>query len=260
MSNSPRRAVLALYGLVAAMLLGGLLFGKPDERRRNRIARPLRMLSSVLVLVAALVRWKSINERSRRPAGLMAGGMGCGLLGDLILAKVIPFPKPIIGGMLSFGVGHVLYMRALLLRGAHTHLANDPRRSAKRHEEVPLNSRPFALLRGYVRGALAVAWAVSLMGWWVLARRSAVGSALKYGALAYTLLLGSMSGIAAALALRDPRETPAALGGALFFASDAILAAELFQNAHFPGIGDAIWLTYIAGQALLIGAGDPPEA
>jgi hypothetical protein len=104
--------------------------------------------------------------------------------------------------------------------------------------------------------SLALAWIGSLAGWWVLVRRSAVAPALKYGALAYTLLLGSTSGLTAALALHDRRYTPTALGGALFFASDAILASELFRKVHFPGIGDAIWLTYIASQALIVDAPD----
>jgi hypothetical protein len=221
-----RPALRALYGLAAALLLGGLLFGRPDERRRNRIPRPLRMLSSALVLLGALLLWKDSRGRARRAARLTAGGMACGFLGDLIMAKVIPLPSSIAFGMLSFGMGHILYIRSLLLRGA---------------------------AQGRLYKALGMAWAVSLAGWMALVRGSPAARPLKYGALAYALLLGSMSGMAAALATHERRYTPAALGGALFFASDAILASELFRAAHFPGIGDVVWLTYIAGQALIAG-------
>ena len=93
--------------------------------------------------------------------------MGCGLLGDLIMARVLPFPKPVIGGMLSFGAGHVLYMRALLKRDAARDLSYAP---------------------------LVPAWAAALACWWALIRRSPAGAPLKYGALAYTPLLGSMLG------------------------------------------------------------------
>jgi len=229
-SESPSRVADALLGLAAALLLLGLALGRFDAARRNRISRPLRMLSSALVLLCALLRWKGAGPRSGPAARLIAGGMGCGLVGDLVMARVIALPKPIVWGMLSFGAGHVLYIRAFLERGAAT-----PR-------------RPYA--------ALGAAWA--LAGWWALARRPAPGATasarLRYAALAYALLLGSMSGMAAALAARDRRYLPTALGGALFLASDTLLASELFRAARFPGIGDVIWLTYIAGQALIVRA------
>jgi uncharacterized membrane protein YhhN len=224
-----RPAIRALYGLVAALLLLGLARGQPDERRRNRIPRPLRMLSSALVLLGALLSWQGSRGRSRLAARLAAGGMACGFLGDLIMAKIIPLPGSIVFGMLSFGMGHILYMRSLLQRGAG---------------------------RSQLFKALGIAWAVSLAGWMALVRGSPAAKALKGGALAYALLLGSMSGMAAALATHDRRYTPAALGGALFFASDAILASELFRAAHFPGIGDVVWITYIAGQGLIVGTSD----
>jgi YhhN family len=38
----------------------------------------------------------------------------------------------------------------------------------------------------------------------------------------------------------------------LFLISDLILASELFRNTQFPSSGDLIWLTYWAGQALIV--------
>jgi hypothetical protein len=221
-----RHAVFALYALTAALLLLGLVLGRPDEQRRNRIPLPARMLSSALVLLAALLLWKDAHASSRRGARLVAGGMGCGLLGDLIMAKVIPLPQPVVGGMLAFGTGHVLYIRAFQERGAAME---------RRHYRV-----------------LGAAWAVGLAGWWELVRNPALGKTLNYSALVYSLLLASMSGLATSLAAQDSRYAAAALGGALFLASDLILASELFRKTHFPGIGDTIWLTYIVGQALIV--------
>ena len=68
------------------------------------------------------------------------------------------------------------------------------------------------------------------------------------------LLLASMSGMSAALAVRDRQYLSLAIGGALFFISDLILAGELFRNLFFPHIGDAIWLTYLTGQGLIVEA------
>jgi uncharacterized membrane protein YhhN len=139
----------------------------------------------------------------------------------------------VIFGMLAFGAGHVLYMRAFLDRAEAM--------AAQKAKENPSYR------------AVGVALVVGLAGWWALARNPVLGKTMNYGALAYSMLLSSMSGLAASLAERDRRYTPLALGGALFLASDLILASELFRKTHFTGIGDVIWLTYIAGQGLIVG-------
>ncbi|HET9222570.1 MAG TPA: lysoplasmalogenase [Roseiflexaceae bacterium] len=227
--RSPRRAAFALFALTAALLLLGLALGRPDARRRNRIPLPVRMLSSALVLAAALLLWKESAAPSKRAAKLVAAGMSCGLLGDLLMAQVIPLPRHVIWGMLAFGAGHTFYIRALLERSRQTAGAGHP---------YP---------------ALGTALAITLAGWWALVRNPEIDRTLNYSALAYSLLLASMSGLAASLAVQDNRYLPVAGGGALFLASDTLLASELFRKAHFPGIGDVIWMTYIVGQALIVG-------
>lgn len=157
--------------------------------------------------------------------------MGCGFLGDLVMAQVIPLPEHVIFGMLTFGAGHTLYLRAFM-------------QMAGRQDRPSTGAR---------RLALGCGWAVALAGWWLLVRNPAIKRTLNYGALAYALLLGSMSGLAASLAAQDRRRAPIALGGALFLASDTLLAGELFRGTRFRQIGDVIWLTYIAGQALIVG-------
>jgi hypothetical protein len=224
-----RRAVYALYALAAALLLLGLVFGKRDAKGVNRIPLPARMLSSALVLICALVLWRGETRAGRRAeARLIAMGMGCGTLGDLIMAQVIPLPEQVLGGMLAFGAGHALYMRGLL-------------HQARR---APKPGRPYL--------ALGAAWSVALAGWWLLVRNPKISPALNAGALAYALLLGSMAGLAADLAARDRRYAPTAAGAGLFLASDMLLASRLFRGTHFTQIGDVVWITYIAGQALIV--------
>lgn len=219
-------AARLLYGLAGALLLLGLIAGKREEPDVNRIPKPARMLSSALVLLAALLQARA----GRRAGRLVAAGMGCGFAGDLIMAEVIPLPEHVLFGMLAFGAGHTLYIQALLRRmGAEAHL--------------PARAR---------MPALGAAWAVALVGWRLLVRNPKIGAALNYGALAYALLLSSMAGLAAALAARDRRRAPVAVGGALFLLSDMVLASRLFRGTHFRQIGDVVWLTYIAGQALIV--------
>src|SRR5262249_20442721 len=184
------------------------------------------MLSSALALACALLLRRAAVPEQRRQAELVAAGMASGFVGDLIMAEVIPLPEHVLFGMLIFGAGHSFYIRALLGRAPG---------SAKRQW-----------------ACLGAAWLVGLLGWWALVHNPKLSPALNYGALAYGLLLSSMSGLAVARAAEDRRYAPVAAGGALFLASDMLLASKLFRNTHFPQIGDVIWLTYIGGQALIV--------
>lgn len=227
-AQAHRRTIYTLYALGAALLLLGLLLGKRDAKDVNRIPLPARMLSSALVLACALLLRRDAAPQRRRQADLVAAGMANGFAGDLIMAEVIPLPEHVLCGMLAFGAGHACYIRALLEGG-----------------------RPRSRLAG---GAwLGAAWAVALAGWRLLVRNPQISPALNYGALGYALLLSSMAGLAADRAAGDRRYVPVAIGGGLFLASDMLLASRLFRGTHFPQIGDVVWLTYISGQALIVG-------
>jgi len=225
--SSPwRPTTRALYRLAGSLLLLGLVFGKRDEHGVNRIPKLVRMLSSSLVLVCALLQ----RRAGRDQLNLVAAGMGCGFLGDLIMAQVVPLPEHVLFGMLTFGVGHGCYIKAFTDR-----------------------ARIVGTASPYVRrSTFGAAWLVALLGWLGLVRNPKIGAALNYGALAYALLLASMSGAAAALAAHDRRYMRPAIGGGLFLLSDLLLASRLFRDAHFEQIGDVVWLTYIAGQALIV--------
>jgi len=227
-----RSATRALYCLAGVLLLLGLAFGKRDERGVNRIPKRARMLSSALVLLCAVLQRNPDTRKGGGPnqLNLVAAGMGWGFVGDLIMAEVIPLPEHVLFGMLTFGIGHGCYIKAFTDRARSAGLAS---------------------LR--VRGsAFGMAWLVALLGWLGLVRNPKIGAALNYGALAYALLLSSMSGLAVALAYADRRYAPVAVGGTLFLASDMLLASELFRSTYFPQIGDVVWLTYISGQALIV--------
>ena len=101
--------------LWAGLLVGGLLLGKPDAERRNRLPRAVRMALSVTLLAAALVWWQAGTAGTplARFGLWIAVGMACGLLGDLFMAGlIVPKPRNVIFGILSFGVGHIFYIVA----------------------------------------------------------------------------------------------------------------------------------------------------
>jgi hypothetical protein len=230
-----RNVAQQLTKLAFGLLFGGVAFGKNalNGRTRNRIPLSIRMLSSALILLAALILTRQRSSIAR----LSAGGMAFGFLGDLVMAEVVPVPQHVIGGMLSFGVGHGLYLRALTLLGRRRGLISD---------------------RASLIG-LGFGWGIALVGWWVLARSPARGVLINGAALAYALLLGSMAGLAGALAAQDRTLVPLATGGSLFLLSDLILAGAIFRETFFPYIGDVIWLTYLSGQALIINSLALPE-
>jgi len=228
-----RAALLGLLILWAALLLAGLLFGKPGPDRRNRLPLPLRMALSLTLLAAAGV-WQRADTAGTPPATFgmwLTIGMACGMLGDLFMAGIlIPKPRHVIFGILAFGAGHVAYLLAFLQIAQTAGLHSGP---------VWTWSLGLCLLLG-----------VGL--WLLLVRAPARGVGLNIGTLLYTWLLALMAGSAFALALQTTGFGPLAVGAALFMLSDLILGNELMRRTHFPFIGDVIWTSYTVAQMLII--------
>ena len=160
---------------------------------------------------------------------LIALGMLLGFIGDLFMANLIRIPsfEHVLGGMAAFGLGHVIYIAAILTLTQQLDLV-------------------------FVWLALAVCLLVGLVGWYVVVFRGQQPTVLHYAALPYALLLASTTGAALSLALSIPAFGLLALGAALFLVSDLILAAQLFNNLRFPLISDVVWLTYGPAQMLIV--------
>jgi len=157
-------------------------------------------------------------------------GMTFGAIGDLVLAEVIRTPKPMIGGILVFAIGHLCYI-AGFGQTAQTLGLNDP----------------FAGSLVWVVFVIAAAFL-----WFFLIYNPAKSRVLNIGSLFYGWLIAIMAGTATALALSDPRFTPTAIGGVLFLISDIILGnRELRDNGWFL-VHDVVWILYITGQALIV--------
>ncbi|MCB0072862.1 MAG: hypothetical protein KDE20_15430, partial [Caldilineaceae bacterium] len=199
------------------LLVGSLLIDFGGRTRRNRIPLTARMAMSVVLAVAALVLCRTeMAGTTLADYGLLVFlGMTFGLVGDLVMAKVIPTPNRVIFGMLAFGVGHLCYIAAFIGLGQGI-------------------DQSFAV-------GLAASWLVyslvSALLWYTLIRQPARGRALNVGTLVYALLLASMGAAAMALALQDVRLLPLALGGLLFIASDMFVGSELMRGTSFRSIG-----------------------
>jgi uncharacterized membrane protein YhhN len=223
------RGLLVLW---AALLVFGFVFGRPGPDRRNRLPLPVRMGTSAVLLLAALVWWLGATRGTALDAygALILLGMALGFLGDLILARVIPLPQPVVSGILAFGLGHVTYIAAFLQAGRVLGLPLAPALPA----------------------TLAVYLAVAAVLWALLVRAPSQPPALNAGTAGYSLLLAAMAAVAMVLAFGDSRFWPLALGGLLFVASDLVLGNQIMRNTAWPYSGDVIWTTYTGAQAAIV--------
>lgn len=232
---SQRYWLIGLLILWAVLLFGGFIFNSPVEATR-RMPTWTRMASSGTLVVAA-VSWY-LFTRNTPAAGyalLVAVGMAFGFMGDLLLAGVLPGGSRFIPGLISFAIGHVFYITAMLRFASATGLTS----------------------AGPRWGSLVVWLIIAVAGWYVVVWRGAVVSGIEPGvvhwlALPYAILLATTTAVAMGLALQDGRFIPLAVGATLFLLSDLILAGDRFSGLSFPLISDVIWLTYGPAQMLIV--------
>jgi len=218
---------LDLIALILVIFWAGFLFGSwlwgKDVQRYRRMPVWTRMASSVVLV---LLGWYGfllapVGEVAVY-ARLIAVGMTFGLVGDLFMAGLLPAPNRVLGGIAAFGVGHIAYITGIV---------------------------GYQPVRWWV---LAVGLLAATGLFHAVFLRNKKRSPLLWAALVYSLLLASTAALGISLALQLPLFAVLAVGGLLFFASDLILALELFNHTRFPWLGDWVWLTYGPGQALIV--------
>lgn len=220
---------IAAVVLWASLLFGGFAFGKTWAERHRRMPVWTRMASSLTLVIGAWALMLASRDTPVVPYTLpIAVGMTFGFLGDLFMARLIPIKQAVLGGMGSFGLGHIFYVIGFLGTASALNLS--------------ISAAP--LLVWWLIGALG--WAIAV---WIGAKERGT---MHIAALPYALLLASTTGVATSLALVDTRFVPLAIGSALFLLSDLILAARLFRGTFFPLIDDVVWLTYGPAQMLIV--------
>ena len=224
--------IVVLMIFFSGFLVFGFAFGELSSDRTRRQSKLTQLPQSVILVVCALIWWLAgargteVEMFSR----YLFIGMAMGFVGDVTLGGLLRLRMPVIWGMLAFGVGHVFYLLALRELQILFSL-DDPR----------------ALVI-----ALVIAAVVSVGTWRGLVFVPGGDAVLNAGSLAYGLLLGGMVAYAAALAVQLPAFLPFAVGGVLFLISDILLGNHLFRRTRQYLVGDAIWFTYILGQALIV--------
>jgi hypothetical protein len=231
----PGRIVFILLWLAwSAFLAAAIVFGNiGDNGHASWFATAARMGSSVVLVVSgwlAFGLWR--NSTSGRFAACIALGMTLGAIGDFFnagLLEFVPIGDPVLGGIAAFALGHVAYITGFVGLAWRDGLTNR---------------------RAMLRAILA--WqVVGLVGWYFVAAQGSDARAVVGPALPYSLLLAGTAGVTSGLALQDRRFIWPAVGGALFLASDLILAFELFRGP-FTHQTECVWLTYGPGQMLIV--------
>lgn len=216
--------------LWAALLFGGFIFGPKDDYRRMPLWT--RIASSAVLVV--LGWWLYATEGQTSFALLIAVGMMLGFVGDLYMAQLIPWPRPhVLGGMGSFGLGHVAYITAVW-QFSTQHGLTDP------------------LARW---GSLLLWLLLAVIIWFFVIFRGAPEgerSILHFAALPYAMLLASTVGVGMGTAVQNSAFVPFFIGAALFLFSDLLIAVDLFNKKRFRQMGDIIWLTYGPAQLLIV--------
>jgi hypothetical protein len=225
-----------LLGQIVAFLIGwaGPWRDPPEHATNGRVAWPIRMGLSFSMVVGAAVVWFMAAGDS--PAAVYAGyallGMILSFIGDLIMARLIPTPNRLLGGMVAFGAAHALYIRAYASAAA---------------------AAGASILNLGLLVALPVYLAATFFGWRDYIRNSSKADALNIGALAYGTWIAIMASCAVALASAlGGNWWLAAVGGASFMLSDFLIGVTSIREKEIENANDWIWFTYLAGQMGII--------
>jgi hypothetical protein len=205
----------------------------PELKNNGRLPRPIRMLLSFSLVVAAFVIWLS-GAKYPAYAQWVAFGMLASFIGDLIMARLIPLPNRLIGGMIAFGIAHALYITAFISSIVGS-----------------LDSWIVGLLVGFVFYGV-----VSIGGWQFLIRNPEKETAINIGGLVYGAWVGTMASFALALAVAvGGAFWLTALGGLSFVASDFTIGVTDIRGIKIKNANDWIWLTYVVAQMGIVYAG-----
>ena len=228
--------ILATLFLTQIALFTAGYFGPwrdaPELKNNGRLSRPFRMLLSALLLVAAFVVSQTSGRLLEVYSQWVFFGMVASFVGDLIMARLIPLPNRLIGGMLAFGLAHALYIMAYI-------------QTIGALDAAVLNT-------GFWLG-IGFYGVVSIVGWFILIRNPNKSASINLGALVYGTWIGLMASFALALAVViGGAFWVTALGGLLFIVSDFIIGVTDIRGLQMKNANDWIWLTYVAGQMGII--------
>lgn len=202
------------------------LFLAEMERDNHPKAVRLKGLASLCFVLTGL--WFTVLAGGGLRHVLICFGLVPGLVGDVLLAMRFEYREKhdqlFLIGAISFALGHLLYIAAML--GVDG--------------KAILSAIPFWIV------------GLGLSGFYALRKRADAGP-MQIPGYGYMALVVGMGAVACGLAVRHPGAAAIlfALGGILFGISDNILAAHCFGTAKAPVYNRWIHYTYYTAQLLI---------
>ena len=207
----PLRLVAPLWVFWFGLLFGGMILAGFERLGGTPFLKATHLASSLALVLAGFCFLSGAENRSVKwPLLMIALGMLFGFFGDLSNAGVLfaSGELSLMGGILTFAIGHVFYMTACLAIRKKLGLFD--------------NAKWW--------GSILVWQLISLVGWAVVVLPNTPHTFNHWASLPYCMLLAGTAGMTSGLALQDKRFILFGLGGALFLFSDLVLAVQMFRN------------------------------
>ncbi len=227
--------IVVLFLFQVILFLIGILGPWREANVNGRLPLTVRMLLSFSLVVAAFAIWQG-GAKLPTYAQWVAFGMLASFIGDLVMARLIPLPNRLMGGMIVFGIAHALYINAYV--GTLQTISS----------LEPYNRFNVGLLAGILSYC-----SFTVFGWWFLIRNPQKDAVTNIGALVYGAWISVMASCALALAFALGRFAwLTALGGLLFVVSDFLIGVTDIRGVRIKNANDWIWLTYVAAQMAIV--------
>ena len=204
-----------------------------DANTKGHLARPIRMLLSFSLLVAAFAIWLG-GAKLPIYAQWVAFGMFASFIGDLIMARLIRLPNRLIAGMIAFTIAHALYINAYT-----------------QTMQIISSIEPYNRFNIGLLAGLLFYCSLVLFGWLYLVRQSRHARIIKIGSMVYLLWVCTMASFALALGYALGFWLTA-IGGLLFVISDFIVVVRDVGDKRIQNVNDWVWLTYVGAQMGII--------
>lgn len=215
-------------------------YGEDNEDRTRRAIPMLQRSTSLQLAVIAWFIWIfGARGTSFSSFGmLIAIGMSLSFVADLIMAGMIRLKNRVIGGIVAFGMVHIIYTMAGMTVASR----------------LPGSAAVFQVLPAVILFMTLV----TVVLWYFLVFNETAGRVMNYGSLGYTMLISMMVSVAITVAMTNLGMAILPFGALLFMLSDIILGNQMFQDnlifslLKWPYVHEAVWGTYIAGQACIV--------
>jgi len=217
--------VLPVLLTIGCVVLDHLFLAEMERGNHPKAVR-LKGLASLCFVLTGL--WFTIFAGGGAHHLLIAFGLVLGLIGDVLLAMRFEYRERhdlyFLIGAISFALGHVLYIAAML----------------------GVNGKAWLPAIPFWVGLLAIAGVCAL-------RFKADAGKMQIPGYGYMALVAGMGAIACGLAVKQPGDATVlfAVGGVLFVISDTILSIHTFGTAKKPVYNRWVHYTYYAAQLLI---------